>query len=433
MGSFVAPIERTKSIYYGWWVLIGMTLVYGATNGILINTLPLIYPDLSAEFGWNQDEVTRPATFFFVIGALTSPLAGYCLDRWSPRYLILCGVLGISAGLAMFPLISALWHLIAIYILFAVSLSFGGLVASMVVVTKWFDHYRGVAVGILLMSSSIGGALFPILIRSSLIESGWREAVMILAVTGALMMIIPILLVVRDRPEAMGLKIDGRDIVADKKAETAPTRPQADATLAAAIRSPDFYLLAFVTAVLWFSIIGTSQHQGIYFRQDVGLDTASVPLIFSTFFAASLIGKFLFGFLSDHFDRHLIMLVAVGTIVAGLSLLLASAAGGLPVAYMYAVVNGLGFAGVFTMIQILIADHYAGPSYGKILGLFAMIDTLGGGLGTQVLGRMRVAFDSYNPAIYLMIGLCLVSMVIVLGLRKRHAHSQGRAPATEPT
>ena len=400
-----------------------MSLIYGATNGILINTLPLIYPDLMAEFGWNQEEVTRPAVFFLIIGALTSPLAGYCLDRWSPRYLILCGVLGISLGLGLFTFISELWHLVAIYILFAVSLSFGGLVASMVVVTRWFNHYRGLAVGILLMSSSIGGAVFPLLISSALTESGWRAAITILAVLGAIMMILPILTVVRDRPELLGLKVDGKDFETDKPTDVKKVNLPNGVTLTQAIRSLDFYLLAFVTAVLWFTIIGTTQHQANYLREDLGIATASVAQIFSTFFIASLIGKFLFGFLSDRFDRHVIMLVAVGNLVIGLSLLRLSAEGGVPIAYLYAAVNGLGFAGVFTMIQILIADHYGGLSYGKILGLFAMIDTMGGGLGTQVLGRMRVTFDSYHPAIYLMIGLCLASMVIVVYLRSRYQKS----------
>jgi len=414
----VELVTRFKSVYYGWWVLVGMSLIYGATNGILINTLPLIYPDLMAEFGWNQEEVTRPAFFFLIIGALTSPLAGYCFDRWSPRYLIFFGVLGISLGLGLFPLVSELWHLVSIYILFAVSLSFGGLVASMVVVTRWFDYYRGVAVGILLMSSSIGGAIFPLVISSALSGDGWRAAVSILAILGAIMMIAPILTVVRDRPEQLGLKVDGRDFGAAKSDEAVsiPTGP----TLKQAVRTVDFYLLAFVTAVLWFTIIGTTQHQANYLRDDIGIDPTSVAQIFSVFFTASLIGKFLFGFLSDRFDRHIIMLVAVGNLVLGLTLLRLSAEGGLSIAFLYAAVNGLGFAGVFTMIQILIADHYGGLSYGKILGLFAMIDTMGGGLGTQVLGRMRVALDSYDPAIYLMIGLCLISMVIVLYLRRRY-------------
>ena len=232
------------------------------------------------------------------------------------------------------------------------------------------------------------------------------------------MMIAPILTVVRDRPEQLGLKVDGRDFGAAKtdEAVSMPMGP----TLNQAVRTVDFYLLAFVTAVLWFTIIGTTQHQANYLRDDIGIDPNSVAQIFSVFFTASLIGKFLFGFLSDRFDRHIIMLVAVGNLVLGLTLLRLSAEGGLSIAFLYAAVNGLGFAGVFTMIQILIADHYGGLSYGKILGLFAMIDTMGGGLGTQVLGRMRVALDSYNPAIYLMIGLCLVSMVIVLYLRRRY-------------
>ena len=42
-----------KNVYYGWWVLAGLFLIYAASNGIVLNTLPIFYPELIKEFAWN--------------------------------------------------------------------------------------------------------------------------------------------------------------------------------------------------------------------------------------------------------------------------------------------------------------------------------------------------------------------------------------------
>ena len=59
---------------------------------------------------------------------------------------------------------------------------------------------------------------------------------------------------------------------------------------------------------------------------------------------------------------------------------------------------GLGFSGAFTCIQILIAAHYSGPLYGRILATIVLIDTLCGALGTQTIARVREWQGDYSPA-----------------------------------
>ena len=53
-------------IFYGWWVLLGLFLIYTANNGILIYTLPLFYPELIDEFGWNAEQVTGRSRCFWL-------------------------------------------------------------------------------------------------------------------------------------------------------------------------------------------------------------------------------------------------------------------------------------------------------------------------------------------------------------------------------
>ncbi|MDP6674985.1 MAG: MFS transporter [Gammaproteobacteria bacterium] len=385
-----------------WLVLLGLSLTYASTNGILLHTLPIMYPHLMETFGWTQSQVTLPATFFFAIGAITSPPAGGLLDRFSPRWIIITGLLGIIVALFAYAAMTQLWQLIVIYSVFAVSLSLSGLVSNMLVLSRWFVKLRGRATGILLMSSSAGGAVFPLLLGFFLVRSDWRVAMQLMAVVVACCALVPIMLFVRDRP-ATQPKAGDREV----DVHHGPA-------VAKALREPRFYLLALSTGILWFTIVSIVQHQSIYLSQDMGIDKQLLPPIFSIFFACSIIGKLLFGWLSDRFDKTLMMLASMAMLALGLVLLRNVTLMGNISLFGYAIVAGTGFAGVFTMIQLLFANFYAGSSFGKILALLMLVDTLAGALGIRVLAIIRETSGSYLGGIDLMIGLLCVAFVCIL-------------------
>lgn len=413
-------------IFLGWWVLFGLFITYTASNGILISTLPLFYPELIKEFGWNEAQVTLPATLFFLGTAVMAPVAGYLVDRWSARIVMVIGVIIITVALGFYPFISSLAQLNVLHIGFAFGLALGGLLPSMLILTRWFVRYRGISVGILLMASSFGGAIFPLIIRDTLVDEGWRAALLILAIAGGVMMILPLLLWVRSHPRDANLHADGGDGSSDSnEAKEGALPTNTGLTLKEAVKLPVFYLLAFATATLWFCIIGMLQHQSIYLGQDLAIDMETLPLVFSVFFWCAMFGKFIFGFLSDHFNRGHIMLLAVINLGIGLIIVRMAESGGIITIYAYAAVYGAGYSGAFTMIQLMIAEFFAGHAYGKILGVFIFIDTVAGALGTRILGEMRVAFGSYIPGFNLMIALCAIASICIIvmnQLNKRASH-----------
>ena len=408
-------------LFYGWWVLLGLFLIYTANNGILIYTLPLFYPELIDEFGWNAEQVTRPAALFLVVAALAVPFAGILFDRYSTRFIMLLGILALVAGLGFYPSITSLGQLTAIYVVFALGLAGCGLVPNMLILTRWFRRYRGLAAGLLLMGSTIGGAVFPLLTRETLVTQGWRQAVVMIAVLGSIMMIGAVLLLVRNRPEEMGLAADGAELSAG--ADSAGTTGPAGPTLKQAVQMPVFYVLAFVTAALWFATFGMLQHQSIFIGKDLGVDSARLPLIFSMFFWFAIMGKLLFSWLSDRVDKLRVMLAAVLSLVIGLLLLRTVSAGNIMGLYAYAVVFGVGFGASFSMIQLVLAEYFSGASYGKILALLTTVDSLAGSAGVSYMGQVRVAQGSYLPAFDLLIILCAASaFLVVMLLRWKHKH-----------
>ena len=402
-----------------WTVLSGLFLVYMASNGVTLHTLPLLYPELMDSFGWQASEVTLPATVFFVIGAVTSPPAGWLLDRYSSRAIIGIGSTLLTLGLLAYSATSSLWQLVAVYALLGLALSLCGLVSNMVMLTGWFDSGRGRATGILLMASSLGGALFPLAVGSCIEQMGWRQTVLLTGVGVGSMMLGSVWLLIRD----------GRRLMPDSPSPgPSSDREQRVIPLLLTRR---FAAIVFATGSLWFIIIALTQHQSIHLAKDVGLARSSLPSVFSLFFGCSMVGKFCFGLLSDRFDLHRVMASAILMLAIALLALSQMTASATELLYGYAALAGLGFSGAFTCIQILIAAHYSGPLYGRILATIVLIDTLCGALGTQTIARVREWQGDYTCAFIGMAMLAALSAVVVLSLMRVTAGSESLAQVTD--
>jgi sugar phosphate permease len=237
-----------------------------------------------------------------------------------------------------------------------------------------------------------------------------------------IMMLLPYLFIIRSRPEEKGLLPDGDFIgttTIDMPAK--PEQPEGP-TLGAALRNPAFYIIAFATGALWFTMNGIYNNQSFFMSDELGLSRNVYSLIFSAIFWFAITGKLLFGYLSDRCDKILLMFFVVILLIIGLVFLRLSSAGNLLSLYAYAAVFGLGFGGTFTMIQLVIAEFFEGRSFARILGILTSVDVACGGLAITVLARMRTAFGgSYLPVIEILIGLTCVNafMVLFLFLKRR--------------
>jgi sugar phosphate permease len=421
-------------IFFGWWLLFGIFTSYTALVGIQVYTLPLFYPELIREFGWSAEKVTRAATVFYLTGAILTPFVSSFFDRFSARNFMIAGALASVVGLFSYQSLHTLTQMMLIYMIFSLSQVGAGQVPTMLVVTRWFRRYRGIAVAITLIGPDVGGAIFPLIVKKVLATGTWRDALFVLMICSAVMMLLPMIFLIRSRPEDKGLRPDG-----DPPTETTAEAPvahtaHAGMTLKQAVRMPAFYILAFATGSLWFCMNGIVQHQTIFMSSELGLTMDTLPVIISTIFWFAIIGKLLIGYLSDHFDKILLMFIVVLILVGGLILLRMSSADNLVTLYCYAAVFGIGYSGTFTMIQLVIAEFYAGPSYGKILGVLTMVDVGAGGLAITVIAHMQESFRSYLPVFDVLIGLgCAVAILVLFLFRMRLDRERKGKEATVPT
>jgi sugar phosphate permease len=399
---------------YCWIVLFCLFLVYMASNGMVLNTFSQYTPELMKHWGLDFKGASSFQSTIYLVLALPLPFVGVLLQSYSPKKLMLIGAVGIAVSLLFFANAGSIGMMRMFTILFPLFLSVVGLLTCMYLINNWFSKYRGLATGILLVASSIGPFWFAPLLGKWIQQWGWQQAAMYEAIICSLLIFIPALLV-RNHPADLGTYADG--IPGNMGGQPLIDRAAAKAQFKKATGSLNFYLVVVVTAVLWFCIGGLFVHHGLYLK-GLNFDPIKIGKISSLFFFASLVGKLLFGIISDYFDVKKIMLLSVLNMLIGCILLWLSVSNS---SFMipYAIVLGAGYSGTFTMIQLYVMRLYGGPAYGSILGLLSFVDTLCLALGGLVFGILRNQSTDYGNAFMLMVIISAISLVATYIINRR--------------
>src|SRR5215831_9581379 len=168
--------------------------------GIALWGLPYYYDFMVREFGWTRAQVASGNAFSkLMIGPLFGFLAGWMVDRFGPRKLLIVGVL--LAGLAVSGLgsISSLRGFYFFYLLNALGYVCGGPLPCQVLVSRWFVKARGKAMGFAYLGIGVGGASVPWISHAFVQHFGWQMALRLL---GALIILIsfPLAYFVKETP-----------------------------------------------------------------------------------------------------------------------------------------------------------------------------------------------------------------------------------------
>ena len=412
--------ETTGHRYSGWVIVAIATLSLVVSNGLSIGGIPVFYKSIREDFVNSGAVAVDRAESFIAFGAsltflcsgLISPIAGWIIQKFPLKNLMLAGCAILGSGLLLHANANSVIAVYVARILMGVSLGFVGVLPCVVLVSNWFVRRRGTSLGILLTGTSIGGVVIPP-IATPLIEGlGWRSAMMILTLIIWLILAPAILFFVRSAPAEIGVQSD-RERQEDSFVE--------GFTFGEAIRTPIFWIFAFGAALIFYPIFVTSQ-QLILQAVRIGFSPWQSSLVLSGLFAVSVAGKFLFGYLSDKFRPVRVVLVCTGVMFASTFLLLDLNS---TTAFLFLVPFGLGYGGAFVLIQRLAADFFGQRDYPKILGAITIGDTFGAVVGGLITGWLadRYAGDYtvgfYGAIIVTGIALLLTALLNLIGIQSR--------------
>jgi sugar phosphate permease len=393
--------------YYPWLmaVLAGITLMI--SNGMSITGLSVFDESLLQEFGWDRGGLKFRDMVTFLVTGLTAPLIGVCLDRYGVRACMMVGWVVLALAYFFYSHIESLSQLYMVHMMLGIVLVLCGLNAAVILVSHWFVAKRGTAIGIALVGTSMGGAILPQFGNYMNETYGWRTAFQSEIIFPLILLVLTVL-VIRNRPEDMGMEpVGGRERSGGDDA------PVEGVEYLDALKTKTFWALATIAMTTFYTVLGAQAHLFLYMR-DLNHTPDVATNAISLFFICALVGKFVFGMLADYLDR---MKVFVANLVVMLSGAVCLALIQPSLLWVAIVTFGLGWGGVYTMLQLSAMSCFGLKSAGKILGTITVMDALGGGLGIWLTGVFYEAQGSYELAYQVFAGLILVALFCVFHVK----------------
>src|ERR1700730_2839727 len=378
--------------------------------GLALYGLPLYYDFMVREFGWSRTMVTSGnALSRLVVGPVFGFGAGWIVDRFGPRRLMMAGIL--MAGVALIGLgaISALWMFYFFYLLNALGYVCGGPLPNQVLLSRWFDRTRGKAMGLAYLGIGIGGGLEPYLANWLTGHIGWRGSLQTL---GVLIMLIalPLAYLVEERP-AESLPEGRHD---RNPANSGSVRNQDHGALPSVrgvLRTPAFYLLAFGSMCSIAAVGGTNQHLKLFLSLDRGYSQGDAARGISLVLACSIAGRLLMGWLADLMPRKFVMLMIYLLVASSIPLLLLSSSQ-TPI-YLFAVVFGIALGGEYLIIPLMAGELFGVTVLGRVLRIVLTADGVAEATAPMLVGYLRDTSGGYSAGFFTLIGAALAGAVAI--------------------
>lgn len=401
--------------YYGWIVVAAAFVILWITQGITLAGLTVFDEVLLDTIRKTVDsDDLRGAfklrdTITMLAAGLLSPVAGAVADRVGVRPLMTVGLLILAAGIFLYSNVTSLGQIYVIHALLGVALACCGLVLNIMVVSRWFVRRRGIAIGIALAGTSLGNAALPQFNAWMMAEFGWRGAFAWSSLL-PLALIAVVLLALRERPPDLALESRGADAA---HGAGAPGARSTGMSFAEAVRTSNFWILAFIAMGTFYAVLAVATHLFLHMRGQ-GFDVQMAATGITVMFLLGLFGKIGSGILADRFGDKWVLVGSLSIMCCGAWLLVSTSN---TTFWPALLLFGLGWGGLYTLLQLLVADCFGLKDLGKILGTITVLNTLGGALGPSVTGMLFDKFHSYAVPFIVIATLVMLATLLATGIR----------------
>ena len=351
---------------------------------IPFNVLPLVMGPVHAETGWDFKTISAGITVMGVIASLNAPLIGGLADRRGVRPVAL-------GSLALFGAVFATMYLVpaslAGWFGFWTAVGLIGIGSTPVTwsraVAMWFQRRRGLALGIMLLGTSVAGMLVPQIAQRAIASGGWRLAFPVLALLPLLVALPVGLLWFREpQPEECPAGL------------TDAAGRLTGLTLGEAMRGRRFWLL-FASILVIATAYGGAQIHAVQIVALHGFSPAIAASVMSVVALGILTGRVLVGLAFDRFWAPGVAFFAMLLPAVAVLLLMGTAH-----VLTWLLIGGflLGFAAgaESDVIAFLAARYFGMAQYGRIYGWLYMPFGIGSAVSPILYGAVRDATGSYD-------------------------------------
>ena len=396
------------SFFYGWFIA-GATFIFMMMIvGFILYGLPQFFTNYVDDFGWRRDQIQLGNTLSkIIVGPLFGFLAGWALEKFGPRRVMLSGSVFAATALVGFSIMGSLSGLYIFYFFNALGYLCAGPLPCQVLVSNWFSRLRGRVMGIAYVGIGIGGTIVPWLIKWLRDAFGWQRALQALALIVFTSLALLAIFVIKGRPADVGASPDGDRLPKDNQ----PARNMQPVRLLLVFRTPAFWLLAAGSVLSISAVGGVTQNLPLYLA-DVSMSNAeakdAAALYPSIVLFSSIAGRLLMGYLADRYRKKYVMITTFLLVALSIPMLILSSSNPWML-YTFAVCFGFGLGADYMLIPLMTAECFGLAGLSRILGIIITSDSVGEAVMPWIVARLRETTGSYTP------GFILLSTVALLG------------------
>ena len=384
----------------GWLVVCSLFVALFVVFGGGYNTSGVFFAPMRTHFGWSSTRQSSLQTILALTAGVTVPFFGWLLDKVEARLVMSAGIVVAGCSLLLASQANSFNTLTVAYIGLGIAIAAATLLPAELVVANWFDERRGVALGIVMAGTSIGGLVMTLVAAHTIAAAGWRAAFVALALPTFFIAAPFVALTVRTHPP------DGT------QGRTSSSNPlAAGLDLGPAFRSRSFWMIAAAQLLFSLAGAGATVHTIPYLiRQGFRPDYAAE--IFSITFALASAGKFVMGYGADRISGRVALALALVLNAAGQLLLLEAHNNVGLVGYvaLFGMMSGAPLA----LFPLVIADSFGLKRFGSINGLMGISITIGAAAGPLLGGEIVDRGEGYGIVFALFAAALIIASLAAL-------------------
>ncbi len=405
MSSFRRALPRTP--FYGWLLVGGLGVTEIISWGVLYYAFGVFLTPMEQELGWSRGATTGAFSLALVLSAVAAIPVGRWLDRHGARLLM---TLGSCLAVLLVLAWAAATTLPAFYLIWA---AMGVVMAALLyepafaVVAVWFERKRARALTAVTLIAGFSSTIFLPLSGWLVQLQGWRPALLSLAIILALGTIPVHALVLRRRPEDLGLHPDG----ADGPSTSGRGQVRTDVPVGLALRDPAFRWLVVAFCLSTAVAFGLTVHL-VPILLDRGFAPTLAAALAGVVGAMQVGGRLLMVPMSSRWSLRSITAGVLGLLPLAIVVLLLVP--GLLGVVLFVVLFGAA-KGCLTLVRpAFVADMYGRAHYASIAGVLAFAVTLAQAGAPVGAGVAYDRLGGYTPILWFAVMTGILGALAVL-------------------
>lgn len=412
--------QEKKKIFYGYYMLVCCLVMLVVSTGIVNNCAGQFVTPVCEALGLPRSSMTLYLSFQNFALMVLVPFLGVIYKKIKPKVFAICGAAVMAFAFAMLSQCREAWHFWICGLFIGAGVMTVSTTTVSIIMNNWFIKNKGLVIGIAMAGSGLGSMIFNPLGQHLIAEYGYQAAYIILACIMAIVFV-PIMIAYRFKPEDMGLKPLGYAEQGTGAEGEKSEVVRSGYTYKEAIRSPKFYLLAFIILCLSGCAMGTFTHLQSYFT-GTGLDGGFAAAIIGITSACLMVGKVVWGRVRDWLGPRPTFIIAISCFVLSYVVILFIPMNA-NLCYVFAVLFGLSYATPTMFSPLLTIASFGEKEFSSIYGSVQLFFYLGPIICNPLSGAIFDTSGSYTSA-WLLYGavilICLVAGTIMLSKKSKH-------------